>query len=489
MCTAISEISHDDPELEAKGFGLFAGRWIWGLMVAPAIGGMLAEPFEQYPILLQFINKDSWIYTELTSVPFALPNIFGALLCWASMVSVAIACSETLSKPYLREAKTYFLPDLLHFVRINMLHRPWKLCIRLLSFIPFSSHNCDHNQICSITTVAADTFPPIAATNTELATTKLRKDLTTEVEDSNLEDSYSQQEEMVILSFIDFPGLLQWQNETNVDAVRAAIIVPDTQSRSAVFNEGNHLLLSDINRKDYQGLRSPSSFNDSSKDEHHGLAPATISTIWANKACREHLLVFWIYGFVTVLVDGAFPLYCMSNNGGLGISEARVGAILTFAGSIVNFFQFRVYLFLLNRLGLKSSMVLGSLLSTLLLAFIPLSVLLNEDKHIAEGEQLTLQAFFFLVAVLASSRVLSASVEASLLVSMHRTVLPTDKSMMNSLSALFASLGRAFGPLFAGSLVQHCFSLFSRNVGGFIIWISLALSGVLSGTILMILLA
>jgi hypothetical protein len=85
--------------------------------------------------------------------------------------------------------------------------------------------------------------------------------------------------------------------------------------------------------------------------------------------------------------------------------------------------------------------------------------------------------------------VLSASVEASLLVSMHRTVLPTDKSMMNSLSALFASLGRAFGPLFAGSLVQHCFSLFSRTVGGFIIWISLALSGVLSGTILMILLA
>ncbi len=493
MTTALSEASHEDAELETKGFGLFVGRWIWGLMVAPAIGGMLAEPFEQYPLLLQFIKKDTFIYQELTSVPFALPNIFGAVLCWTSILFLAVACSETLPKSQLREANQYFLPDIFHCMRINIISRPWKLFKRLISYFPVYFHiaNFGYTQINDNKTEGNGSFSSTTVEgnniNSESTATEDYEDFKSE-DENNLEESFSQQEEMEILSFIDFPGLLQWRNKANADAVRASIIVADVRSHADFFSEEiNPLLLPRVDQNIDMTNKSPLSCSHASRDDKHELA--TIKTIWANKPCRKHLLVFWIYGFVTVLVDGAFPLYCMSNNGGLGISEVRVGAILSLTGTILNFSQYHVYMYLLSRLGIKKSMMFGSLISVLLLAFIPLSVLLNEKRRISEGEQLTPKAFLFLVTVLAASRVFSSSVEASLLVSMHRTVLPSHRSTMNSLSALFASLGRAFGPLFAGSLVQHCFSLFAPAIGGFIIWITLAFSGVVSCTILMILLA
>jgi MFS family permease len=494
MTTALSEASHEDAELETKGFGLFVGRWIWGLMVAPAIGGMLAEPFEQYPLLLQFISKDTFIYQELTSVPFALPNIFGAVLCWTSIVFVAVACNETLPRSQLREANQYFLPDIFHRMRINIICRPWKLFKRLISYIPIYFHtaNFGYTQINDNKTEGNGSFSSTKVEgndiNSESAAAETSEDLKPEDENNNLIESFSQQEEMEILSFIDFPGLLQWRSKANADAVRASIIVADVRSHAEFVNEEiNPLLLPRVDQNIDITNKSPRSCSHVSGDDKHELA--TIKTIWANKPCRKHLLVFWIYGFVTVLVDGTFPLYCMSNNGGLGISEVRVGAILSLTGTIINFSQYHVYMYLLNRLGIKNSMIFGSLISVLLLAFIPLSVLLNENRRLSEGEQLTPVAFLFLVTVLAASRVFSSSVEASLLVSMHRTVLPSHRSTMNSLSALFASLGRAFGPLFAGSLVQHCFSLFVPAIGGFIIWIALAFSGVVSCAILMILLA
>ena len=469
ITTAISEVSHGDADLETKGFGLFAGRWSWGLMVAPGIGGMLAEPFGQYPILLTIIPKDSIVYKSLSAVPFALPNILGALLCWTSMLGIAIACDESLvpsSSPHKREA--HFLADFAHGL-CTLFRSPMIFFQRLIGRPSPTSVTTTSENTKLIETRAGYMAYSLGSSNDQILETDEDATMPSTKEEDffSTEDTFSE-DEMEILSYIEFPGLsksVQWRNTANVDTSKAP-----------------------VEKLDSSPLRTVAVA--SQEEERKELLPtkqefATMKSIWANEPSRQHLIVFWMYGFVSVLVEGAFPLYCMSVSGGLGISEARVGAILSLAGTVINFCQFPVYMFLVNSLGLHKGMMLGSFVSVVLLAFIPLSVPLNEYTAHDEEQQLTASAFLFLVVVLAASRVFSSSVDASLLVSMHRTVFPYQRSTMNSLSALFASLGRAFGPLFAGSLVSHCFSFFPPRTGGVIIWIVLALCGVASCTVFM----
>jgi len=297
----------------------------------------------------------------------------------------------------------------------------------------------------------------------------------------NEEGAFLEEDDIEILSYIEFPDISaslfspqtgkQFFTELRASSISAG-------SSAVHQNKETMELLPSQRRIANAEARS---FSSHSKDEEE---LATIRAIWANKPCRQHLLVFWMYGFVTVGVDGAFPLYCMSVDGGLAINEAHVGAIQSLAGTIINFCQYHVYIFFLNRFGLRQSMMFNSFVSVLLLAFIPLSLPLNEG---AATGKLTPSAFSFLTAVLATARVFGSSVFAALLVSMHRTVVPSHRSTMNGLCALFASVGRAFGPLFAGALVGHCYSHFPPRVGSVVVFAVLALCGLASSVVLVFL--
>lgn len=43
---------------------------------------------------------------------------------------------------------------------------------------------------------------------------------------------------------------------------------------------------------------------------------ASISSIWGNKNCREHLIIYFVASFAQFALDMAFPLFCMSEKGG-----------------------------------------------------------------------------------------------------------------------------------------------------------------------------
>ena len=54
--------------------------------------------------------------------------------------------------------------------------------------------------------------------------------------------------------------------------------------------------------------------------------PATISSLWADKTTREHLILFWAFSFLMVAVDESFPQFCISKSGGpLALSCRRLG--------------------------------------------------------------------------------------------------------------------------------------------------------------------
>jgi hypothetical protein len=105
-----SELARGNHELEAKGMGLVMGMVGVGMLVAPAIGGLLSEPATQFP------NVDFGRFeATLLKFPFLLPNLIGTTICTISTIQVAFYVKETLPPERLRSAK-YIIPDIISFL-------------------------------------------------------------------------------------------------------------------------------------------------------------------------------------------------------------------------------------------------------------------------------------------------------------------------------------------------------------------------------------
>lgn len=101
--TAATEIasssSDNDEKLQRRTMGLVVGMRSWGLLVAPAIAGFLAEPIKQYPGVFDestLMLRAPWIFRTLFTYPFLLPNIFGASCCLTAVTAIHFFLPETL---------------------------------------------------------------------------------------------------------------------------------------------------------------------------------------------------------------------------------------------------------------------------------------------------------------------------------------------------------------------------------------------------------
>ena len=69
---------------------------------------------------------------------------------------------------------------------------------------------------------------------------------------------------------------------------------------------------------------------EGSKDEAG--SPPTTLTLLKDTDTRNHLLVYCIGCFVICFHMEAFPLFCLSHNAGLGVSERTIGRIMLASG-------------------------------------------------------------------------------------------------------------------------------------------------------------
>ena len=74
-----------------KGMALTTGAWSLGLVVGPAVGGMLSRPCQQYPSTFP-----PHAHPVLAAFPYLLPNLFSAAVALTAMVFVYIYFPETL---------------------------------------------------------------------------------------------------------------------------------------------------------------------------------------------------------------------------------------------------------------------------------------------------------------------------------------------------------------------------------------------------------
>jgi Major Facilitator Superfamily len=186
--------------------------------------------------------------------------------------------------------------------------------------------------------------------------------------------------------------------------------------------------------------------------------PPSMMSMLSQKDTRNCLFLFWSYSFVSLTVDEAFPLFCLSHTAGFGIPEKEIGKILSCTGLIFAVCQYFVYTVVYNYCGgLRGSIKAGSALSAPIMFLVPLSLLLNRGE-----ENLRWSTFFFLAVVLACHRCFALVFFSSISVATNRTVPSSRRGTMNGLSMLGGSVAKALGPAFAGLLTTLSASWLGR---------------------------
>jgi len=88
MCT---ELAQGDKELEGKIMGFAFGMRGWGFLLSPALAGVISDPLSQYPN--SYLSLTYPIF--FAKYPYILPNIVGALLCFAGLITAYLYLPET----------------------------------------------------------------------------------------------------------------------------------------------------------------------------------------------------------------------------------------------------------------------------------------------------------------------------------------------------------------------------------------------------------
>ena len=440
----VSETSEGNEKLETKGMSLSMGMWAWGFLLSPAISGFLSDPIRQYPglsiwsSLLSSQEKHSSIYQFLELYPFFLPNLISVLLCLIDLIAVAFWVPETLPAEDLRSA-----------AKMPADFSNWLAAALAGNRTSNNTNNFGIEENCTSTTTTTT-----ATNNVEM----LPNEAMTHGDDL----AYTESESLLLTSAIELqPTQSKYRNDTMFNC-------PSTTSNT---------------------------------DMHGPPEVVSLSYLWSKTDTRNHLIVFWIFSFVAIAIDEAFPLYCISKTGGLGLSENEIGKLLSATGLIFAVSQYNVYGWIVDRYGLRRSIQLGALLSAPLVTFVPISILFNnasddqgeveDPTSLVNNSSLSWTSFIYLSLLLSFIRIFGLVFFSSIAIATNRTVIPSHRGTMNGLSMLGGSVAKGLGPIFAGLLVSSGISsgVFAPKVGAAVVFVVIGACSAITAGIIFCLLA
>jgi MFS family permease len=266
----VSETAEGNEKLETKGMSLSMGMWAWGFLLSPAISGFLSDPIRQYPRLS--IWSSSLSSQEKHSLIYQflelLPNLVSVLLCLIDLIAVVFWVPETLPAEDLRSA-----------AKMPADFSNWLMASFAGNRTASSTNNIVIYENSTVTTTTTTTTNN---NNVEM--------LLNEVIIHGYDLAYTESESLLSTSAIE---LLPTQRKYRSDTLSNCLCTTTT-----TYMHGPPEVVS-------------------------------LSYLWSKTDTRNHLIVFWIFSFVAIAIDEAFPLYCISKTGGLGLSENEIGKLLS----------------------------------------------------------------------------------------------------------------------------------------------------------------
>ena len=322
-----TELAKGNHDLEARGMGLVMSMVGFGMLIGPAIGGVLSEPVTQHP------DIDFGRFEDLLlKFPFLLPNLIGGLLCTLSTLQIIFSVEETLPKEKLRSPK-YFLPDAVSLLA-GLPSKAW------INFKSRENGNDGDGEYERIKTPEAT-------------------DTTTDDEDMKIIESRF---------FGEMGDAVAMSTRSSRASFSAALHRPSaTRPSLGTLEEGEKETFPDS--------------VESSVDETR--ASATISSLMGNKRVRECLTSYWCMTFASTAAGEVFPLFAMARKpGGLGVEETAIGVIGAGSGLLFCVSQYFIFAASMKRLGLHKTMVYSAFLSVTPAILIPLSLLIDANTGI-----------------------------------------------------------------------------------------------------------
>jgi hypothetical protein len=157
---------------------------------------------------------------------------------------------------------------------------------------------------------------------------------------------------------------------------------------------------------------------------------------------------------VIISVDEAFPLFCISKQAGLSLSEAAIGKILSISGLIFIICQYICYTQLVDWLGIYASITVSVMFTIPSIFLIPACLLFPSSNM----EPLSLALLSYLSILMAIYRIFANVFFSSIAIATNRTVPASLRAATNGLGSLGASIAKGVGPAMCGVFVAFNFS-------------------------------
>ena len=405
----VSELAADDKQLEAKMMNIVMSMWGGAFLIAPAISGAVAEPLKQYPHFRTWLEERgdaTPLARFLATFPFFPPNLVGLLICLLGMICVHCFIVETLPQRKCRAA---------HHIPKDMLLIFRQASGRVLSTIFEDERENEDDETTPLNSARTDQRKQKYNTDGET-----NDDTASDDEECHcLPETIGEEGDQVV-------DLIQQDVE---DAIRASQLFSNGISSAITTQRARQSVVTSVTKKCMcapgravccKGTIGVASYNRIRKEQQRrkssmisvgsdsstmsrrlSLPPATMSSLWAISRARQLMMVHWFGCFIMVALDEAFPLFCISLSGGLGLMENSIGQILSVSGVLFLIIQLLVYAPLVDRLGLFGSMTLACAVMPPLALLLPVSVLLNRGSDAGE---LSTAAFVLLVIDMALAR-------------------------------------------------------------------------------------
>lgn len=430
------------------------------MLLAPAVGGLLSDPLTQYPEGSPWM-EDEWVVKLLMNYPFVLPNLVAAIVCLISVILVILCVEETLPEEKRRPV-IYIIPDMLSWIHDTLVSVVRSLTNFFSSIVTRRTNNNEDNTTTTESNKVTKTTTTTSSSGKTASPVKQSRDRghgNDDIEANNDHNNHNNHNNNHDTEKHD--GHDNVNNDDELDSIAMDVKILEstnlTLSPSVLSTRASRASFSAAvrNSKDSPKTDEEKQFLLDDEQKERPLPPpvvgeATIKSLLSNSYTFDHLMSYWINGFVNVATNGAFPLFAMSLTGGLGLTETSIGLMGTISGLIFCFCQYFVFTTLMDRRGLYGSMRLGALLANLPVALFPFALLIGNNHRSIQ--------IMYLSTLMSIMMVFNSVFYACISIATIRTVDTSHRATLNGLSSLGASLGRGAGPIVAGWLVAFSMS-------------------------------
>ena len=429
--TIVSEYPKGDKELETQMMALVLGMWGYGFLICPAISGYLSEPVKQYPD--SKVVQSTAFEPLLSAYPFLLPNVLGCIVCLCTFTAVTLYVEETLPEEKRR--------DITSDIRLWWFQSCCSCCV--------DGTSSDNRIIRTISSWSL--FKHVPFTSMDAADGR---------GDSAAYNAATKQATAV-------PKWIRPSPSTST------LLVPCTEEEELSSSRN------DTSSGDDNGSVAVSNGNNGNgRATFVTNETVTMSSIWARKSTRQHLVIYWTYSFLVIAIDELFPLFCISQDSGLGVTEKTIGKIFTGTGVCYILFQYFLITGLVRRYGMYGALRTGTMCSIPLAVFVPIALYL--DRGETKPDHVSTATYLFLCMVYSVIRVFSSVVFSTVTMATNRTVPTSQRATMNGFSMLGGSVAKALGPAFAGFLFSFSISsgVFAAPYGSVFVFCIVGIMGI-----------